>query len=71
MLVSRLDVDIDFNYLRPYDGSLAYAQTKRQLVVMVEHLTRQYPGIHFSSMHPGWVNTLGMSVGMDRTAALL
>lgn len=59
MLISKLQHD-DLNYERkPYDGGLAYAQTKRQLVVIMEQLSRDYSGIHFSSMHPGWVDTRG------------
>ena len=60
MLVVKLDSeDLNFRTMSPYDASLAYGQTKRQQAVMVEQLTRQYPGVHFSVMHPGWVDTPG------------
>ncbi|MCL4114449.1 UNVERIFIED_CONTAM: hypothetical protein GTU68_002439 [Idotea baltica] len=58
MLVQRLDKDdLQFEKLKPFDGTMAYAQNKRQQVVMTEQYSKMYPGVHFSSMHPGWADT--------------
>ncbi|KAM9800963.1 DHRS-12_like_SDR_c-like domain-containing protein [Neosynchiropus ocellatus] len=40
-----------------YDGAMVYAQHKRQQVVMTEQLAKSHTNIHFSVMHPGWVDT--------------
>ena len=52
----KLDVeDLQFEKMVPFDGSMAYAQNKRQQVVMTDQWAEKYKktGIHFSSMHPG------------------
>jgi len=65
ILLQRLNVDdLQFEKMEPYDGTLAYAQTKRQLVVMAEQFAIIYPNIHFSSMNPGWVNTPSVEATM-------
>ena len=54
MLVQKLDPnDLQFEKMSPFDGTLAYAQNKRQQIVMTDQLSKQYPGIQFTSMHPG------------------
>ncbi|XP_063762814.1 DHRS-12_like_SDR_c-like domain-containing protein isoform X2 [Eleginops maclovinus] len=40
-----------------FDGTMVYAQHKRQQVVMTEQLAKTHTNIHFSVMHPGWVDT--------------
>ncbi|XP_056466705.1 DHRS-12_like_SDR_c-like domain-containing protein [Gadus chalcogrammus] len=40
-----------------YDGAMVYAQNKRQQVVITEQLAKNHLNIHFSVMHPGWVDT--------------
>ena len=58
MLVQKLDVeDLQFEKLAKYDGTMAYAQNKRQQVEMTESLAGKHPGIHWSVMHPGWADT--------------
>ena len=59
MLVQKLNVeDLQFEKMAgKYDGTMAYAQNKRQQVEMTEEWTKNYPGIHFSVMHPGWADT--------------
>ncbi|KAG7237196.1 hypothetical protein INR49_032694 [Caranx melampygus] len=42
-----------------YDGTMVYAQHKRQQVVMTDQLAKTHTNIHFSVMHPGWVDTPG------------
>ena len=54
--LAKLDVeDFQSEKMNPFDGTEAYAQTKRQQVIMTEQWTKMYKstGIHFSSMHPG------------------
>ena len=54
MLVQKLDVkDLQFEKMNPFDGTMAYAQNKRQQVVMTEKWAEKYKEIFFSSMHPG------------------
>ena len=35
---------------------------QRQQVVLTEQWARAHPAIHFSCMHPGWVDTPGRSL---------
>ena len=59
MLLKKLDPDdLQLTRMNPYDGSMAYAQNKRQQVVMTDHWAKQYPDVHFSTMHPGKVYNL-------------
>lgn len=58
MLTQKLDTkDLQFERMQPFDGTMAYAQNKRQQVVMTAEYAKQYPKVHFSSMHPGWADT--------------
>lgn len=58
MLVSKLDLsDLQSEKVAKFDGTMVYSQNKRQQVVMTEQWAAQYPGIHFSVMHPGWADT--------------
>uniref|UniRef100_A0A8D0ALA7 Dehydrogenase/reductase 12-like a n=1 Tax=Sander lucioperca TaxID=283035 RepID=A0A8D0ALA7_SANLU len=47
-----------------YDGTMVYAQHKRQQVVMTEQLAKTHTNIHFSVMHPGWVDTPAVANAM-------
>ena len=54
MLLHKLNSDdLQFERMNPFDGSMAYAQNKRQQVVMTDYWAKQHPEIHFSTMHPG------------------
>lgn len=65
MLVQKLNTsDLQFEKLTPFDGTMAYAQNKRQQVVMTEVYAKKYPEIHFSSMHPGWADTPAVQSSM-------
>ncbi|XP_018024171.1 dehydrogenase/reductase SDR family member 12 [Hyalella azteca] len=58
MLLVRLDPDdLSFEKLVPFNGRLAYSQTKRQQVVLTLNYAQMFDKVHFSSMHPGWVDT--------------
>ena len=59
----KLDTkDLSFENMKPFDGTFAYAQNKRQQVVMTQQYADQYSGVHFSSMHPGWADTPGKAL---------
>lgn len=65
MLVQKLDAgDLQFEKMNPFDGTMAYAQNKRQQVVMTEQLATQHPEVHFSVMHPGWADTPAVRTSM-------
>ncbi len=48
--------------LEPYDGTAAYARTKRGQVFLAKHWATEWAeaGISVNSMHPGWVDTEGV-----------
>ncbi|KAK8740877.1 hypothetical protein OTU49_002743, partial [Cherax quadricarinatus] len=65
MLVQKLDyTDMQFEKMKPFDGTLAYAQNKRQQVVMTEQYAKQHPEVYFSCMHPGWADTPSVCTSM-------
>lgn len=59
MLVQKLNAADPQCDLGEYDSTMAYAQNKRQQVIMIEQYARKHPKIYFSSMHPGWADTPG------------
>ncbi len=68
MYTRRLDLD-DLSWVRrPYDGVLAYAQTKRMQVVLAGLWAKALSGTGVSvySMHPGWVDTAGLKTSLPR-----
>lgn len=68
MYTQRLDLD-DLQWeRRPYDGVVAYAQTKRMQVVLAERWARKLAGTGVSvySMHPGWADTGGVRSSLPR-----
>ncbi|XP_023687572.1 dehydrogenase/reductase SDR family member 12 isoform X1 [Paramormyrops kingsleyae] len=57
MLVQKLNVsDMQFEN-GTFDGTIAYAQNKRQQVILSEQWASKHKEIHFSCMHPGWADT--------------
>lgn len=40
-----------------FDGTMVYAQNKRQQIVIVEKWATKYKEVQFTTMHPGWVDT--------------
>jgi NAD(P)-dependent dehydrogenase (short-subunit alcohol dehydrogenase family) len=63
MYATGLALD-DLQYERStYDGSLAYARTKRALVVLTEIWAEQLKdsGVVVHAMHPGWADTPGVA----------
>lgn len=54
MLTKKLDLsDLQSEKMKPFDGTMVYAQNKRQQIVMAHKYAEKYPKIHFSTMHPG------------------
>ncbi|XP_077580981.1 dehydrogenase/reductase SDR family member 12-like [Stigmatopora nigra] len=66
MLVQKLQIDDLQSEKGHFDGLLVYAQNKRQQVVLTEQWAKEYPDIHFSVMHPGWVDTPAVSTSMPQ-----
>ncbi|XP_032420725.1 dehydrogenase/reductase SDR family member 12 isoform X1 [Xiphophorus hellerii] len=66
MLVQNLRVDDLQSEKDHFDGVMVYAQNKRQQVVLTEHWAKANPVIHFSVMHPGWVDTAAVSTAMPQ-----
>ncbi|KAK6486824.1 dehydrogenase/reductase SDR family member 12 [Huso huso] len=64
MLVQKLNIaDLQFEKGQ-FDGTMAYAQNKRQQVILTEQWSKQHTDIHFSSMHPGWADTPAVRLSM-------
>ncbi|XP_034741579.1 dehydrogenase/reductase SDR family member 12 [Etheostoma cragini] len=64
MLTQKLNVD-DLQFEKgTFDGTMAYAQNKRQQVIMTDRWASQHKEIHFSSMHPGWADTPAVQTSM-------
>lgn len=65
MLTQKLDpVDLQFENMAPFDGTMAYAQNKRQQVIMTEEWAKKYRKVQFTSMHPGWADTPAVRTAM-------
>jgi dehydrogenase/reductase SDR family protein 12 len=64
MYAQKLDVT-DPQFTQDYNGTTAYAKTKRMQVVLAQEWAQRLRGsgvVH--AMHPGWVNTPGLSEGL-------
>uniref|UniRef100_A0A4W6E6V0 Si:ch211-165b10.3 n=1 Tax=Lates calcarifer TaxID=8187 RepID=A0A4W6E6V0_LATCA len=66
MLVQKLRVDDLQSEKGYFDGVMVYAQNKRQQVVLTQQWAKANPVIHFSVMHPGWVDTPAVSTSMPQ-----
>ncbi len=68
MYTQSLSLDDWEWHRRPYDGVVAYAQTKRMQVVLAEELARKFrpDGISVNSMHPGWADTPAVRTSLPR-----
>ncbi|XP_074514068.1 dehydrogenase/reductase SDR family member 12 [Sebastes fasciatus] len=64
MLTQKLNVD-DLQFEKgAFDGTAAYAQNKRQQVILTDRWASQHKDIHFSCMHPGWADTPAVQTSM-------
>ena len=63
MYTQRLDVDALDAPERGFDGVVAYARTKRAMVVLSEQLSERLApcGVVSHAMHPGWADTPGVA----------
>ncbi|NWH62996.1 DHR12 reductase, partial [Geococcyx californianus] len=57
MLVQKLNISDLQSGNGTFDGTMVYAQNKRQQVVLTEQWAKTHRNIHFSVMHPGWADT--------------
>lgn len=64
MLTQKLDLENLQFEKGAFDGTMAYAQNKRQQVILTERWAAQHKDIHFSSMHPGWADTPAVQTSM-------
>ena len=68
MYTQRLDLrDVGWD-TRPFDGVVAYAQSKRAEVILTEMWAERLAelGIAANSMHPGWADTPGVEHSLPR-----
>ncbi len=67
MYTQKLELDVLKQGPVPFDGAVAYAQTKRALVMVADELAaRLGPAAVVTSMHPGWADTPGVESSMPR-----
>jgi dehydrogenase/reductase SDR family member 12 len=72
MYTQRLHVD-DLQMAREkFDGSIAYARTKRVEVILTELWAERLKdaGVVVHAMHPGWVDTPGLAASLPRFRSL-
>ncbi|MBK8984995.1 MAG: SDR family oxidoreductase [Chloroflexi bacterium] len=62
MYTQKLDIDMFHTANEPYNGTTAYAQTKRAQIVLTELMAERLAGsgVTVNAMHPGWVDTPGV-----------
>ncbi|XP_055338645.1 dehydrogenase/reductase SDR family member 12-like [Paramacrobiotus metropolitanus] len=60
MYNEKLDLEDIQSINKGFNGTRAYAQQKRQEVIMMEQFALKHPKVLFTSMHPGWVDTPGV-----------
>jgi dehydrogenase/reductase SDR family protein 12 len=66
MYTRRLSLE-DRNFeRRPFDGVLAYANTKRAMVVLNELWAERDPQRSYAAMHPGWADTPSVRSALPR-----
>jgi len=72
MYARRLNLDDPQWRHRPYDGVVAYAETKRAQVVLAELWAEllRVDGVTVNSMHPGWADTPGVASSIPRFHAI-
>jgi NAD(P)-dependent dehydrogenase (short-subunit alcohol dehydrogenase family) len=73
MYTQRLSLDDCDWQRRPYDGLVAYAQTKRMQVALAQVLADEFAGsrVTVSAMHPGWADTPAVRTSLPRFQAFM
>lgn len=61
MYLQKLDLSDLLFVKNPYNKYTGYANAKRAQVILAELFSKKYPEYLFSSMHPGWADTPGVS----------
>lgn len=61
MYTQRLRTDDPEFHEGSFDGTTAYARTKRMQVVLAELWAERTPGVAVHAMHPGWADTPGIT----------
>lgn len=66
MLTQKLELKDMFMDDSDFDGTKQYAKNKRQQIAMTEYFSSCFSrhGVHFYTMHPGWVDTDGVKDSM-------
>ena len=72
MYTRKLDVENLQSTRGDFDGTAAYARTKRAEVVLTEMLAERlaHAGVVVHAMHPGWADTPGVQTSLPRFHAL-
>lgn len=73
MYTQKLDLDVLTGHSDDYNGSVAYAQAKRALMIVTEHWAEAWSrhGIAVNAMHPGWADTPGVESALPLFHKLL
>lgn len=66
MYAQGLDLDDLGSERTPFDGTRAYARSKRAQVCLIREWARRVPDdiVAFAAMHPGWADTPGISAAL-------
>lgn len=73
MYAQKLDLEKLQSQEEPFNGVVAYAQTKRAQVVLTELWAKRLSGhgISVYAMHPGWVDTPGLTTSLSTFAKVM
>ena len=71
MYTQPLRIDDPEFQLGDYDGTVAYARTKRMQVVLAQLWAQHLPGVAVHAMHPGWAQTPGITDSLPRFARVV
>lgn len=71
MYTQRLRIDDPEFHEGDYNGTAAYARTKRMQVVLAELWAKRLDGVAVHSMHPGWAETPGITDSMPGFARVI
>ena len=73
MYTQKIDVEDPFFESKPFNGVVAYAQTKRAQVILSEMWADRLnaDGITSNCMHPGWADTPGVRDSLPRFYGLM
>lgn len=71
MYLQKLDLKDLLCKNNKYNKYAVYANAKRAQVILSEQFAKKYPQYLFSAMHPGWVDTPGVSASMPTFKKLM